>query len=1153
MSERSNIAQMMGEAAAAAKSPVMDRAGPSHAQATDHVVQFYEDDAVLTSAVARFLGEGLRAGDFVIAIATEPHKQAIEGQLAFEGLDVPRSCASGQLTFLDAHETLSKFMRVGEPDRALFEAAVGTPIAKLVAAAGSARLRAYGEMVDVLWNQGDRKSAIRLEELWNDLQNRHLFTLLCAYAMAGFYKEPAFLHSVCNAHTHVVGEGPDGADGAPSNLYPTGLPPRYARALAREIAQREEVERSLRVSLQELRRKEEQLRVSQRQLQSTTDALPVLVSYVDADKRYQFVSAAYERWFGRPKAEILGRRVEEVVGTAAYQGIRPHIERALSGERVTWEAEVPYSHGGARFVEATYIPQIDEDGRIAGCVAFVADLTERKNFERFRTAGAARAERLLKITGAIADAVTTTEVFEAVVDNVAGAVDASTAALWLVDQEGLTVRLVRAFGYSASDQQMFDTLPIDLDPSIPAVDTIRRGEPMWFPSQEALVREYPHLGAVVTAGRSYRVSCLPLISHGRTLGALAITIEEAREPSEEERSFLLLVARYAGQAIERLRLLEAERRSRAEADAAAARTGLLSHASRIFVDAKFDLAERVDEIARELATVLDSSVGLSLLEGDRRLHASSVYHPLPEAQQALRAVAAAAPMEVGEGITGSVVETGKSVIIPATDPGAVAARAAPAYRAFLEQYPIYAMLCAPLRARGRVIGAVTATRTRKGETYTHEDLELLEELAERAASAIENSRLHHENVEGRSRAEQLYRFAQCVMVAERVEEVFEAALDAIEGALGTNRAAILLYDADGVMRFRASRHLSDGYCRAVEGHSPWPRDAIAPKPILVSDVATDADMAPYLPLFRREGIGALAFIPLVTRGRLIGKFMVYFREAHACSTNEIELASAIANHLASVTARFSAVAKLEETIRYNELFAGVLAHDLRNPLGAMMTAAQLLLMRQEGAGDKNAKPLTRILASGQRITRMIDQLLDFTRARVGGGIEVQPRDVNLADLCDQVISELELAYPDWRIEREIAGDQDGSWDPDRILQILSNLLGNAGQHGDVASGILVKLDGRRTDAVTLEVRNRGVIPASLLPNLFDPFCGTRHRRDHSRGLGLGLFIIKEIVRAHGGAVDVTSSEAEGTAFTITLPRRAPRSAVAFSTTTNGAV
>ena len=265
--------------------------------------------------------------------------------------------------------------------------------------------------------------------------------------------------------------------------------------------------------------------------------------------------------------------------------------------------------------------------------------------------------------------------------------------------------------------------------------------------------------------------------------------------------------------------------------------------------------------------------------------------------------------------------TAAAAIVPAADAADSVSRAAPAYRAFLERYPCYDTLCAPLRTRGRVIGTVMTARTRAGETYTLEDLELLEELAERAATPIENSRLHLENVAARSRAEQLSHFARSVVSADRVEEVFEAALDAIEGALGTNRGAILIYDDSEVMRFRAWRHLSDDYRRAVEGHSPWARDVVAPEPVLVADVENDAGMTSYLPLFRREGIGSLAFIPLVTRGRLIGKFMVYFGERHTYTANELELASSIAHHLASVTARFAAVARLEETIRYNDLLS----------------------------------------------------------------------------------------------------------------------------------------------------------------------------------------------------------------------------------------
>ena len=392
-----------------------------------------------------------------------------------------------------------------------------------------------------------------------------------------------------------------------------------------------------------------------------------------------------------------------------------------------------------------------------------------------------------------------------------------------------------------------------------------------------------------------------------------------------------------------------------------------------------------------------------------------------------------------------------------------------------------------------------------------------------------------------ARADQLYRFASAVMAADRLDEVLAAALDAIAGALGARRAAVLTFDDAGVMRFRAWRELSDEYRRAVEGHSPWSRDTVAPRPVLVPDVEAAPELAHLLPALRREAIASLAFVPLVTRGRLLGKFMVYLDQPHAYRAVEVEVAGTIANHLASVIARFEAVARLEETIRYNELFAGVLAHDLRNPLGAMMTAAQIVLMRDEDEGARDLRPLARIVSSGQRMTRMIDQLLDFTRARVGGGIELRPRHANLAELCSQVIAELELAHPDWMIERGVLGDSEGHWDPDRLLQIVSNLVANAGQHGKAGSGILVLLDGRAPEAVSLRVYNKGCIPPALLPSLFDPFRASRHRRDQARGLGLGLFIVKELVRAHGGQVDVTSTEDGGTTFTISLPRQAPPS------------
>jgi signal transduction histidine kinase/GAF domain-containing protein len=238
----------------------------------------------------------------------------------------------------------------------------------------------------------------------------------------------------------------------------------------------------------------------------------------------------------------------------------------------------------------------------------------------------------------------------------------------------------------------------------------------------------------------------------------------------------------------------------------------------------------------------------------------------------------------------------------------------------------------------------------------------------------------------------------------------------------------------------------------------------------------------------------------------------------------------ITEHKHILKEREQLVDKLKTTVRLNEMFAATLGHDLRTPLSAMLTAAQLIYARSQD--EDLRRPTRRILSSGERMTRMIEQLLDFTRARMGDGIAIQRRDMDLGPLCKQILGELEDGSLDCVIQLEILGNTHGRWDPDRVAQVISNIAGNACQHRLPKASVRVQLDGSAQHEVVLSVTNRGQIPAHVLPILFNPFRGTQQR---THGLGLGLFISQQIVVGHGGEIAVSSAEGE-TVFTVRLPR-----------------
>ncbi len=229
--------------------------------------------------------------------------------------------------------------------------------------------------------------------------------------------------------------------------------------------------------------------------------------------------------------------------------------------------------------------------------------------------------------------------------------------------------------------------------------------------------------------------------------------------------------------------------------------------------------------------------------------------------------------------------------------------------------------------------------------------------------------------------------------------------------------------------------------------------------------------------------------------------------------------------------------KAEENDAFKEQFLAILGHDLRNPLNTILTTSRLMIMRGE-LSPESAKRLDRVIASGVRMQRMIEQILDVTSDRLDDGIHValDPAQ-DVAALASPIVDELRAAHPNRKIELVVDGPCVATVDGARLEQVLRNLLGNAIAHGDAEKPVHVGIAARANETLTIDVHNAGPpIDHDERALLFEPFKRSRKSKGRSEGLGLGLYISQRIVNAHGGTLEVDSSADGGTNFRVTLPR-----------------
>ena len=247
----------------------------------------------------------------------------------------------------------------------------------------------------------------------------------------------------------------------------------------------------------------------------------------------------------------------------------------------------------------------------------------------------------------------------------------------------------------------------------------------------------------------------------------------------------------------------------------------------------------------------------------------------------------------------------------------------------------------------------------------------------------------------------------------------------------------------------------------------------------------------------------------------------------------IRFNEAIDEALAESTAAYA-----EQVNHSRDIFLAILGHDLRAPLQAVSMSTEILMRKTNLEGDALTCAL-HIKRGTRHMAVMIGDLLELVRSRLGKSLPIEPAPMDLADTAREAIAQACAAHPQCDPTLSVEGDTQGVWDGRKLNQMLQNLIGNALQHGSSNNAVKLTLRGE-ADSVRLTVHNDGApIPPEALPTIFDPLVRSANEalNGPTTSLGLGLFIVKEVVKAHQGTIDVSSNEADGTMFTVVLPRK----------------
>jgi PAS domain S-box-containing protein len=526
--------------------------------AHDHLVHFYEEDQSLIDSVAAFIGAALGAGEGAIVIATRAHREAIADKLIGQGVDLRTLVHRRQYVELDAAQTLNQFMVDGSPDEERFRAVVGNVIE--TTGKGRRGLRAFGEMVALLWADRNGAAALRLEELWNELARTQSFCLLCAYPLNAFANaadREQFEH-ICQAHSHVL----------PSENY-------YSRSDAdrlREIATLQQKAAALEAEILRRKETEEQLRRREDELTTFIENASVGLHWVGPDGIIQWANQADYELLGYGKDEYIGHNITEFHADAAV--IQDILDRLTGGERLlNYEARLKCKDGGIRTVLIDSCV-LWNDGQFVHTQCFTRDITEQKRAEAALHESKATLQLELedsKLLQAISSEIVFERKLETLYQKLVDAAvvimrsDFASMQMYCPERGDGELRLLANHGFAPEAvrgwQWVSRTTPSSCG------ETLRRGRRVLAPNIENC--EFlcaDGLAAYRGAGIASMQSTPLLARSGELVGMISTHWRTPHEPTEREFRLFDILARQAADLIEERRaeiaLRESEERYR---------------------------------------------------------------------------------------------------------------------------------------------------------------------------------------------------------------------------------------------------------------------------------------------------------------------------------------------------------------------------------------------------------------------------------------------------------------------------------------------------------------------------------------------------------------------------------------------------------------